>query len=65
VPLSVQADQCLKSWSKNDVADGQTAFTNIAAALDDNIIDITGLESLQITLQNTLMEGASEALKRT
>jgi hypothetical protein len=39
----IQADQCLKSWFKNDVADSQAAFTNIAAALDDDIIDIIGL----------------------
>jgi hypothetical protein len=38
----MEADQCLKSWFKNDVADGQAAFTSIAAA-DDEIVDITGL----------------------
>ena len=39
----IQADQCLKSWFKNGVADGQAAFTNIAMvmATDDEIIDVT------------------------
>jgi hypothetical protein len=42
----IQADQCLKSWFKNNVADGQAALTNIAAAAldeDDEIVDIAGL----------------------
>jgi hypothetical protein len=41
----IEADQCVKSWFKNDVADGQAAFNNIAAvaAIDDEIVDVTGL----------------------
>jgi hypothetical protein len=41
----IEADQCVKSWFKNNVADGQAAFNNIAAvaAIDDEIVDITGL----------------------
>jgi hypothetical protein len=39
----IEADQCIKSWLKNGIADGQAIFTNIAAALDedDEIIEIT------------------------
>jgi hypothetical protein len=39
----IEADQCIKSWLKNGIADGQAVFNNIAAALDDNdeIIEIT------------------------
>jgi hypothetical protein len=40
----IQADQCLKSWFKNGVADGQAAFNSIAAAAidkDDEILEIT------------------------
>jgi hypothetical protein len=39
----IKADQCIKSWLKNGIANGQTVFNNIAAALDDNdeIIEIT------------------------
>lgn len=39
----LEADQCPKSWFKNSVADGQAASTTIAAAVDDEIVDITGL----------------------
>lgn len=41
----IEADQCIKSWLKNGIADGQAIFNNIAAALDedDEIVDITGL----------------------
>jgi hypothetical protein len=31
----IDADQCIKSWLKNGIADGQAIFTNIAAALDE------------------------------
>lgn len=39
----IEADQCLKSWFKNRVADGQAAFTTIATAVDDGdeVVDIT------------------------
>ncbi|KAM0689944.1 hypothetical protein Q7P36_008710 [Cladosporium allicinum] len=39
----IEADQCIKSWLKNGIANGQAMFTNIAAALDedDEIIEIT------------------------
>jgi hypothetical protein len=39
----IEADQCLKSWFKSFVADGQAAFTTIAIAaplVDDEIIEI-------------------------
>jgi hypothetical protein len=38
----IKADQCLKSWFKNRVADGQVAFTTIATAIDngDEVVDI-------------------------
>lgn len=39
----IEADQCLKSWLKSRIADGQAIFTNIAAATDDKIVDITSL----------------------
>jgi hypothetical protein len=39
----IEADQCLESWFKNRVADGQAAFTTIATAIDDGdeVVDIT------------------------
>ena len=40
----IEADQCLKSWLKNGITDGQAIFTNIAvAALDEDneIVDTT------------------------
>jgi hypothetical protein len=39
----IEADQCIKSWLKNGIADGQAIFTTIATALDedDEIIEIT------------------------
>ena len=39
----IEADQCIKSWLKNSIANSQAIFTNIAAALDedDEIIEIT------------------------
>ena len=40
----IEADQCIKSWLKNGIADGQAIFTNIAAALDEDneiIVEIT------------------------
>jgi hypothetical protein len=40
----IEADQCLKSWFKSRVADGQAAFTTIAIAealIDDETVDIT------------------------
>jgi hypothetical protein len=39
----IEADQCIKSWLKNGIANGQAIFTNITAALDedDEIIEIT------------------------
>jgi hypothetical protein len=40
-PEIIEADQCLKSWLKNGIADGQAAFTNITAIVDDEIVDIT------------------------
>jgi hypothetical protein len=36
----IEADQCLKSWLKNGIADGQAAFIDIAAVMDE-IIDTT------------------------
>jgi hypothetical protein len=39
----IEADQCIKSWLKNGIANGQAIFVTIAAAIDDEIIDITGL----------------------
>jgi hypothetical protein len=36
----IEADQCLRSWLKNGIADGQLAFINIAAVIDE-IVDIT------------------------
>jgi hypothetical protein len=38
----VEADQCVKSWIKSNVTDGQAIFTT-TADLDEEIIDITGL----------------------
>jgi hypothetical protein len=38
----ILTNQCLKTWFKNDVANGQVAFTNIAAASDEDNVDITG-----------------------
>jgi hypothetical protein len=37
----IEADQCLKSWLKNGIANGQAVFNTIAAALDDQIVDTT------------------------
>jgi hypothetical protein len=37
----IEADQCLKSWLKNGIADGQAIFNTIAAALDGELVDIT------------------------
>jgi hypothetical protein len=39
----IEADQCIKSWLKNGIANGQAIFSTIAATTDDKIIDITGL----------------------
>jgi hypothetical protein len=36
----IEADQCLRSWLKNGIADGQLAFINITAVIDE-IVDIT------------------------
>jgi hypothetical protein len=38
----IEADQCIKSWLKNGIADGRAIFNTIAVALndeDDEIID--------------------------
>jgi hypothetical protein len=42
-PDIIEADQCIKSWLKNGIVDGQAIFNNIAAVLDENdeIIQIT------------------------
>lgn len=37
----IEADQCIKSWLKSGIANGQAIFNNIAAAIDDEIVDIT------------------------
>jgi hypothetical protein len=40
----IEADQCIKSWLKNGIADGRAIFNTIAVALndeDDEIIDNT------------------------
>ena len=37
----IEADQCIKSWIKNGVADGQAVF-NTLAMVDDEIIEIPG-----------------------
>ena len=39
----IEADQCIKSWLKNGIADGQAIFNSISAAFDedDEIIDVT------------------------
>jgi hypothetical protein len=39
----IKADQCVKSWFKNNVADGRAAFTNIAADDGDEVIEIDGI----------------------
>ena len=39
-PDVIEADQCIKSWCKHGIVDGQAAFTNIAVA-DDEIVDTT------------------------
>jgi hypothetical protein len=39
----IEADQCLKSWLKHRIANGQAISINIAAAIDDEIVDITSL----------------------
>jgi hypothetical protein len=39
----VEADQCVKSWFKNNVADGRAAFTNIAADDGDEVTEIDGI----------------------
>jgi hypothetical protein len=39
----IEADQYIKSWLKNGIADGQATFSTIATAIDDEIVDITGL----------------------
>lgn len=41
-PDIIEADQCIKSWYKNRVVDGQAAFTTIAE-VNYEILDITGL----------------------
>jgi hypothetical protein len=41
-PDIIEADQCLKSWFKSGVADGQAAFSNIAV-VDDEVVDITDI----------------------
>jgi hypothetical protein len=37
----IEADQCIKSWIKNGVADGQAVF-NTLVMVDDEIIEILG-----------------------
>lgn len=41
----IEADQCIRSWLKNGIADGQAIFNSISASFDEDeeIIDITGL----------------------
>ena len=34
-PNIIKADLCLKNWFKQGIADGRTAFTNIAGNEDD------------------------------
>jgi hypothetical protein len=41
-PDIIEADQCIKSWCKNRVVDGQAAFTTIAE-VDDELVDSIGL----------------------
>jgi hypothetical protein len=38
----IEADQCIKSWLKNEVADGRATFNSIAI-IDYEIVDTTGL----------------------
>jgi hypothetical protein len=40
-PDIIEADQCIKSWCKHGIIDGRAAFATIAAATDDEIVDIT------------------------
>jgi hypothetical protein len=40
-PDIIEADQCIKSWCKHGIVDGQAAFTTIAVVPDDGIVDIT------------------------
>lgn len=37
----IEADQCIKSWLKSGIANSQAIFNNIAATIDDRIVDIT------------------------
>jgi hypothetical protein len=37
----IEADQCIKSWIKNEVTDGQAVF-NTLTMVDGEIMDITG-----------------------
>jgi hypothetical protein len=37
----IEADQCIKSWIKNGVANGQAVFDTLAI-VDDEIIEIPG-----------------------
>lgn len=37
----IEVDQCLKSWFKYGIADGQAAFNTIA--IDEEIVEITSL----------------------
>lgn len=37
----IEADQCIKSWLKNSIANGQAIFNSITTAIDNEIVDIT------------------------
>jgi len=41
----IEADQCVKSWFKNGIADGQAAFNSIAVVDDSTSALFQGLDS--------------------